>query len=199
MTHDIKNLLQSLNVLCAAAAREDDRDSPELQALMRRQLPVIAQRLSDTLEKLQRPEPAEEQNLLAQGWWDGLVRQYQSEGVQFGGTELPPEGRVPRSVFDNVADNLIRNALAKRAAEAGVSVRVEFEYGEDVALRVRDTGRAVPPELEPTLLQAPISSHGGLGIGLYQAARLAASSGYRLILETNRDGNVCFALSGPPI
>src|SRR5262249_27851785 len=32
-THDIKNLLQSLNVLCAVAAREDYRDSAQQQAL----------------------------------------------------------------------------------------------------------------------------------------------------------------------
>jgi signal transduction histidine kinase len=55
----------------------------------------------------------------------------------------------------------------------------------------------VPPEIESTLLRAPVSSHGGLGIGLYQAARLAESKGYRLVLESNRDGEVCFALSGP--
>jgi signal transduction histidine kinase len=66
-------------------------------------------------------------------------------------------------------------------------------------LRVRDTGSAVPPEIQPALLRAPVNSHGGLGIGLYQAARLAESRGYRLILETNRDGDVCFALSGPAI
>jgi hypothetical protein len=32
---------------------------------------------------------------------------------------------------------------------------------------------------------------------LYQAARLAESKGYRLALESNRDGDVCFALTGP--
>jgi signal transduction histidine kinase len=197
MTHDIKNLLQSLNVLCAAAAREENRDSPELQALMRRQLPVIAQRLSDTLEKLQRPEPAAEENVPAQAWWDALVRQYHSEGVEFGPAMLRLDARVPRSVFDNVADNLIRNALAKRAAGPGVNVRVDFEYGESVTLRVCDTGRAVPTELEATLLRAPISSQGGLGIGLYQAARLAQAAGYELTLEENRDGDVRFVLRGP--
>jgi signal transduction histidine kinase len=156
MTHDIKNLLQSLNVLCAAAARDG-----------------------------------------AQTWWDGLVRQYRSEGVELDSARLPPSARLPRSLFDNVADNLIRNALAKRVAERGPSVRVDFEYGDGVTLRVRDTGSAVPPEIESTLLRAPVSSHGGLGIGLYQAARLAESKGYRLALESNRDGDVCFALSGP--
>jgi len=43
-THDIKNLLQSLNVLCSVAAREDYRDWAQLQGLVRRQLPMVAQR-----------------------------------------------------------------------------------------------------------------------------------------------------------
>jgi len=197
MTHDIKNLLQSLNVLCAAAARDKNGESPEAQALLRRQLPVIAQRLSETLDKLQRPDQAVDDFVGAQAWWDGLVRQYRSEGVELDSARLPPSARLPRPLFDNVADNLIRNALAKRVAEGGTSVRVDFEYGDGVTLRVRDTGSAVPPEIESTLLRAPVSSHGGLGIGLYQAARLAESKGYRLVLESNRDGEVCFALSGP--
>jgi signal transduction histidine kinase len=68
-----------------------------------------------------------------------------------------------------------------------------------VTLKVSDSGAAVPPGVEPTLLRAPITSRTGLGIGLYQAARLAESKGYRLLLESNDDGNVCFALTGPAI
>jgi hypothetical protein len=41
------------------------------------------------------------------------------------------------------------------------------------------------------------SASGGLGIGLYQAARQADASGYQLALESNVDGDVCFALTGP--
>jgi signal transduction histidine kinase len=198
MTHDIKNLLQSLNVLCAAAAREENRESPELQALVRRQLPVIAQRLSETLDQLQRPQPAAESYVGAHEWWDALSRQYRGEGVDFDAAHLPAQARLPRSLFDNVADNLIRNALTKRVAEGG-SVRVALECGEHTVLRVRDSGSAVPAHMEPALLRSPMSSAAGLGIGLYQAARLAESRGYRLALETNRDGEVCFALSGPAV
>jgi len=43
-------------------------------------------------------------------------------------------------------------------------------------------------------MRAPLPSSGGLGIGLYQAARQAEAAGYRLLLEANRDGEVCFAL-----
>ncbi len=83
MTHDIKNLLQSLSVLCSVAADERNRDSRELQALVRRQLPAITQRLAATLEKLQRPQDESESFVSAQVWWDALARQYKSEGVEF--------------------------------------------------------------------------------------------------------------------
>src|SRR6202165_4861260 len=194
MTHDIKNLLQSLNVLCSVAARDQTRDSAELQALIRRQLAVITQRLAETLAKLQRPNAAGETWVPARTWWEALGRQYRGEGVEFEAHALPAEARLPRSLFDSVADNLIRNALAKRADEAGIQVRVMLECAERIALRVCDTGSAVPESIATTLLRAPVPSSGGLGIGLYQAARQAEASGYRLELESNRDGEVCFAL-----
>src|SRR5712692_694119 len=196
-THDIKNLLQSLNVLCSVAGRKEYRDSAQLQGLVRRQLPMVAQRLSETLERLQHPEPASESYVPARSWWEALARQYRGEGVEFQAVELPAAARLPRSLFDSVADNLIGNALAKRAAEPEARVRVALECGERIELRVCDSGSAVPPEIEASLLRSPVSSRGGLGIGLYQAARQAESGGYRLALETNRDGEVCFALSGP--
>jgi hypothetical protein len=40
-----------------------------------------------------------------------------------------------------------------------------------------------------------VRSSTGLGIGLYQAARLAERSGYALKLAENRDGAVCFSLA----
>ena len=92
----------------------------------------------------------------------------------------------------------MRNALAKRAEDPTVRVRVSLDCGERTALRVCDSGAAVPAEILAGLLRAPVSSRNGLGIGLYQAARLAESSGYRLELEANRAGEVCFALASAP-
>jgi signal transduction histidine kinase len=195
MTHDIKNLLQSLSVL-TSVAREDEatRNPAQLQALVRRQLPLIERRLSDTLAKFQRPQAAGETYVGARAWWEALARQYRAEGVEFESAPPAPGARLPRSLFDTVADNLMRNALAKRAADPSVRVRVSLECGERNALLVCDSGAAVAPDLAATLLRAPVGSRTGLGIGLYQAARLAESSGYRLELEANRDGAVCFAL-----
>jgi len=39
-----------------------------------------------------------------------------------------------------------------------------------------------------------VSSHDGLGIGLYQAAKQAMEQGYRLELSSNREGYICFTL-----
>ena len=189
-THDIKNLLQSLNVLCSVATGPDYRDSAQLNALVRRQLPLVAQRLAQTLERLQRPQLAETYLPAAQ-WWEALGRQYHGEGVEFLPARLSAGTRVPRSLFDSVADNLIRNALAKRAHAPGLRVRASLA---DDALRVCDTGSAVPADVAPGLLRSPVPSSAGLGIGLYQAARQAEAAGFRLMLETNRDGEVCFAL-----
>ena len=198
MTHDIKNLLQSLSVLTSVAARDDGRDSAQLQALLRRQLPLIERRLSETLEKLQRPQEGREHYVAARPWWESLARQYRGEGVEFEPATPPPGVRLPRSLFDSVADNLIRNALTKRAGDAEVRVRVALECGERVALRVCDSGAAMPADIAASVLRAPVSSRSGLGIGLYQAARQAEASGYRLVLESNRDGEICFALIGKP-
>ena len=198
MTHDIKNLLQSLSVLTSVAARDDGRDSAQLQALLRRQLPLIERRLSETLEKLQRPQESGEHYVAARSWWEALARQYRGEGVEFEPGTPPPGVRLPRSLFDSVADNLIRNALAKRAGDAELRVRVGLECEEHVALRVCDSGAAIPAAIAASVLRAPVSSRSGLGIGLYQAARQAEASGYRLVLESNRDGEVCFALTARP-
>jgi len=200
MTHDIKNLLQSLSVLTSVAARgeQEGRDPARLQALLRRQLPLIERRLAETLAKFQRPQADGETYVAADAWWEALARQYRGEGVEFE-SRPPARGmRLPRSLFDTVSDNLVRNALAKRADDAGLRVRVTLECAERITLRVCDSGAAVPPEVVATLLRAPVSSRSGLGIGLYQAARHAEASGCRLELETNRDGEVCFALVSPP-
>jgi signal transduction histidine kinase len=197
ITHDVKNLLQSLNVLVSVARQETGGEySPELQALIGRQLPVIAQRLSSTLEKLQRPQGESEQLVPASVWWDGLRHQYSSaQGVEFDPPDTDVGISVPRLLADSIADNLIQNALTKRRSDAAVRIRVSLECGESFGFRVCDSGRAVPPDLETLLFRAPVRSDSGLGIGLFQAASQAKATGYVLSLTCNRDGEVCFALS----
>jgi hypothetical protein len=189
-THDIKNLLQSLNVLCSAAAAEQG-DTSALNALLRRQLPLVAERLTQTLERLQRPQAQPDTWVSAAQWWHGLMRQYQGEALEFEPPMVSAGERVPHELFGSVADNLIRNALAKRATEPDLRVRVALSSD---GLSVSDSGKAIPEAVTRVLMRAPIASATGLGIGLYQAARQAEASGFRLVLEKNSDGEVRLAL-----
>jgi signal transduction histidine kinase len=190
VTHDVKNLLQSLNVLCSVAGAQSG-DSPEAMALVRRQLPAITQRLAATLDKLQRPGEERDERIALGAWWESLQRQYQAQGIEFAAAAGVPAGAVPRALFDSAADNLLQNALAKRAAQPGLRVRIALA---GLGLQVCDSGRAVPKDLARSLLRAPVRSDTGLGIGLFQAARQAQAAGYELVLASNRDGEVCFAL-----
>ena len=197
VTHDVKNLLQSLNALVSVAGQQTGRDySPELQSLIRRQLPVIAQRLTSTLEKLQRPQTESEQFIPVDSWWENLKRQYIENGVQFETRGQRDGVTLPRALAESIADNLIQNALTKRFVDSEVKIFVTLDCDRTLDFRVCDSGRAIPRDLEKLLFRAPVSSHSGLGIGLYQSARHAEANGYALSLVRNRDGEVCFSLSG---
>jgi len=195
LTHDVKNLLQSLNALCLAAASEGEAPSPQYQALLRRQLPVIAQRLQQTLDKLRRPELEGTQFVPASRWWEGLCARYAQSGVVFACDDPAAEQAVPVTLFNSAAENLLENALAKRLETPSLQIRVGFETNGRVALTVCDDGQAIPADVAERLFREPLSSRTGLGIGLYQAARHAEFYDYELRIASNEAGRVCFELS----
>lgn len=198
LTHDVKNLLQSLNALCLAAAGEGESSSPEYQALLRRQLPVIAQRLQQTLDKLRRPEVEGAQYVPAGQWWAGLQARYAQAGVSFSPARIDSERPIPATLFNSAAENLIENALGKKQETPALRIGVELDLGERIRLQVSDDGRPIPDEVAQNLFRAPVASRVGLGIGLYQAARHAEFYGYELKVSANETGRVGFELRQLP-
>jgi hypothetical protein len=192
VTHDVKNLLQSLQTLCYAASQPGE--PAEVAALLGRQLPQIADRLKATLDKLQSPQSADVTQLDAVLWWRHLQDRFAHVTVDWQGAP-EPTASVPGGLYDSVAENLLQNALAKRLREPGLSIGVAFAGGE---LCVSDSGSAIPEGLANALMNEPVASEDGLGIGLYQAASQADGLGYRLALTDNRDGRVAFTLSPRP-
>ncbi|MEN3354374.1 MAG: hypothetical protein V7640_2532 [Betaproteobacteria bacterium] len=195
LTHDVKNLLQSLKSLCAAAASSRPEQAAAFQALMQRQLPQISQRLNSTLEKLRFPQQGRVSNVDAAIWWDNLMQRYNGRNVQFMLDGPMCDTQLPSELFDSVADNLIENALKKLSAAADLRVRVIFCAADCGALTVSDDGAAVPRSVAQQLFVGPVHSHTGFGVGLYQSSRLAAQSGYTLTLAINEPGAVAFALT----
>lgn len=191
LTHDVKNLLQSLRSICAAAEMRG-ADDTAFRSLVQRQLPHITQRLSTTLEKLKSPEASAIKDVDAAIWWQGLQSRYAGRAVVFDGANFPEDMRLPAELFDSVTDTLIENALYKLSRGDARQVSVALTAGPQ--LRVCDDGSAVPGAVTEDLFRGPVSSESGLGVGLYQAAGFAGQSGYVLKLVDNRAGKVCFEL-----
>lgn len=194
LTHDVKNLLQSLNSLCSAVEASSETDAADLRRLLLRQLPQVTRRLQGTLDKLSRGPDGRPETGPAQGWWRDMQQRYAHEGVVFETSGLPATAQIPVELFDSVAENLLQNALSKRRLQPGLSITARLDWDGTATLSVCDDGEPVPEALAGRLFAAPVASANGLGVGLYQAGRLAGARGYRLRLISNATGRVCFDL-----
>lgn len=190
LTHDLKNMLQSLLSLSDIAQSRDER----AQQLLQQQLPMLTQRIELALSKLKQPLiESETPQLALNAWWDALKQRNQYQAIDWRSPGRLPDKNIPAALFDCVIDNLIDNALRKRQAEPRISVFVEIDP-EPLRLVVCDSGTAIPESIAAKLLHAAVVSENGLGIGLYQAGRWAEQLDYRLTLASNRPGRVCFEL-----
>ena len=199
LTHDVKNLLQSLRSLCGAAETSGEADAEAVRMLMRRQLPQIAQRLQITLDKLASDVSSSGEQSKAFDWWETLKQRFAYEPVTFLESGLTPDsdGKLPAELFDSVSDNLLQNALHKRRLTPGLSITITLRArGGGYALAICDDGEPVAESVAQRLFESPVSSSKtGLGVGLYQAGRLARDRRYEIRLASNEQGSVCFELA----
>ena len=196
ITHDVKNLLQSLNTLTSAVDHSKPEQAPAIQNLIKKQLPLIRQKLQSTLEKLAAPEDVSSTFQVARIWWEKIQLRYAERNIEFR-QELTLDHLVPRDLFERVAENLLENAYRKRQAEPDIRILVDFEATEQrVALRVTDNGSPAPDEIASLLFKGPIDSTSGYGIALYQCATQAVQQGFQLTMTHNEPGNVSFYLVG---
>jgi signal transduction histidine kinase len=196
LTHDIKNILQSVGTLVKAAEQTQDEDNEALLSLIRRQLPVLNQRIAATLDKLKAPGEEKKRLEKIAGWWSGLQMRHQLSDIQFNAEKLPALD-INAEVLDSVIENLISNALekAKYQPDTHISVTIYDNNDSGYCIDVLDTGMAMDVTTEQDLFKKHVSSENGMGVGLYHAAYDAKQAGYTLTLAHNKDGAVCFRLA----
>jgi len=190
LTHDLKNMLQSLLSLTSLAQSREQR----AQQLLQQQLPILTQRIELILNKLRQPQSESETPQLAlAAWWDMLQLRNRHHEIVWHAPDALPGRKIPAVLFDCVLDNLLDNALRKRQAEHDIIISVEIRV-EPLCITVSDSGDPIPEAIAANLLRGVVVSENGLGIGMYQAARWAEQLGYRLTLISNQAGEVCFEL-----
>lgn len=195
LTHDIKNILQSLGTLSAAAEQTyHAEDDARLVALVKKQLPRLSQRLTSTLAKLEMPSLEKKAQAQVGEWWKNFKQLNAHLNVQFESPAQLPKSVIEPDVLDSVIDNLIQNALEKAKLEVNINLKVTLMPSEHFCVDVTDSGSAMPAEIAQRLFKSHVSSKNGLGVGLYHAAQQASQAGYALRLVENRDGEVRFRL-----
>ena len=194
LTHDVKNILQSTKTLTQAVMQDDER-ALETHRILRKQLPLLTERLQATLDKLNAPAPERSESVPLKTWWQELQSKYAGRDINFS-ESLHTDPLIPLEVFNTVTENLLDNARSKRLTQPDLSIAVSVQADNSgVNLRVLDNGAPVADETAEMLFDEVLFSENGFGIGLYQSSQLAKRAGYRLLLESNNQGNVCFRLS----
>ena len=196
LTHDIKNILQSVGTLVTAAEQTDDKDNESLLKLIRKQLPVLNQRIASTLDKLKAPGEDKKRLEKMSAWWKDLQLRHNRDEVEFLAEDLPKED-INAEVLDSVLDNLLNNALEKTKYQSNTSIKVEMRNDTVLGfyIDVTDTGKAMSTQVASDLFKKHIASPNGLGVGLYHAAQDAKQAGYSLSLLSNVNGAVSFRVS----
>lgn len=190
LTHDMKNMLQSLLSLTAIAQSSEEK----AQQLLQQQLPILSRRIELTMSKLEQPHVDKDTLLLSLAeWLDALRLRNRHQQIDWLIPDKLADQKIPAALFDCVVDNLLDNALKERQTGHGISISVGIGVNP-LHVFVCDSGAAIPEVIAINLLRRVIISESGLGVGLYQSARWAEQLGYRLTLSSNQDGKVCFEL-----
>jgi signal transduction histidine kinase len=197
LTHDVKNILQSTKTM-TQIINDNEAEMQEIIDVLKKQMPLLTQRLNTTLEKLRVPQTSNTSTQKTIGsllrWWSQLQLRYAGRNIDFS-SDINKDSEIPVDVFNTVLENLLDNARNKRIREPSLKISVTLSNTENhLQLSVIDTGSAIEPQIYKQMFKEIVSSNDGFGIGLYQSYELAKNHGYKLDIEDNTEGNVCFSL-----
>lgn len=199
VSHDLRSPLTSVQGYIETILRKDQSLNPEQR---RRYLETVAQNIRflaqlvnelfelsvlETRQTLPRPEAFSLEELV-----QDVALQYEPQARQrnIELTTSPPAALAPVwgdiSMIERTLSNLIDNAL--RFTPPGGCIRIALEAaGDQVRVRVEDTGYGIPPEELPHIFdrfyrapKGPSSSNQGTGLGLAISRKIVEAHGGHL-------------------
>ncbi len=199
VTHDVKNLLQSIQTLTQAAPAATsvgtniEREQAYL-VLLQKHLPQLAKRLELTLNALSKPaERFVSIPVNAMHWWQNIQARNFPCPVYFRG-DVQSAMLIDAPLFDSVVENCINN-ISKLGTEYEVTIEL-LDHNGEIGLSISNNGPAVAADIAARITREPLPgvTNNSFGVGLYQVRKLALTHGYDFRLQQNRDGYVLFTL-----
>lgn len=192
LTHDIKNILQSIKTSLSIIHLEPNLEQNTSFKLLDQNLTQISTRLESTLNKLKTPQLDTQFNYIPLNKWLYKFTQELADNKVEINSHLRFNPSIPAELLDSVLSNLLSNALRKpEVSSVVIQVRAEQDL---LFISVCDDGCVVGEESLENLFKKPVSSGQGMGIGLYQSAIMANTFNFELDLINNKHGAVCFSL-----
>ena len=192
LTHDMKNILQSIKASLDIVNLQPKYEQPLPYKLLQQNLTQISTRLESTLAKLKAPELSTSIKYQTLSKWVELFKHEHALPKITYHQEITKDHAIPPDLFDSVINNLLSNALNKPSTQQ-VIIDV-LSNNEMIIVTICDDGKKMSEELENELFNKPVSSGQGMGIGLYQSAFMARTFNYELEIANNSEGKVCFSL-----
>jgi PAS domain S-box-containing protein len=193
LAHELRNPLAALRLTIEVIRRErDHRVQDDDLAIIDRQMTSLAQLVDDLLDVsrirlgkiVARRTPVDLRGI-AQASVDSAATRF-AKGGRTLTLELPPEPLTVEGNAEKLSQaitNLLDNSFRHTGEGGHTTVSVAPE-GDDAVIRVRDTGEGISEELLPHVFELFVQgegqrarSQGGLGIGLFLVAKIAALHG----------------------
>ncbi len=206
VAHEVRNPLNALQIMAAVLEKKqgDDPDVRQCILHIREQVNRLSLLMNDLLELGRPVEPEGFTTCNLALILQEVVNQLSAahEGARARIFVESPEG--PANVLGapsrlmQVFANLLQNALSLSEESTEVKVEVIVE-GNTAAVRVRDRGPGIPPDLFPKLFQ-PFQSKrkGGTGLGLAIVQKIVVDHGGTVEAANNDPGpGACFTVRLP--
>lgn len=205
LSHELRNSLNAISV--AMDTLDSDESAPvrrQARRLVRGEVTRL-RTLSDDLltlarEPSLRPRDVEVGELLETAHL--LVLDYAAEHdveIELAPAPAALTARLDPDRMQSVLVNLLRNAVEAAAESGERRVRMGAAAdGDDLEIRIEDSGRGVPPQIAERLFQPFVTGRvQGVGLGLAIAQRFAKALGGQITHEEGTLSGACFVVRVP--
>lgn len=198
LQHDMKNIVQLINLLAEQLEASDGSDEAKLMESFRTVMPLLQGRCERFLATLSGRTGEERQDLVSLPEALHKTADIHELKVQISGQgEVAISEQTLHSVFDNLFGNYNDASVRQPGLESDIAISIAD--GEPDFIEVRLSDRNGKPCLWPERLFEPFWSAkaDGLGIGLYHARQLLTAAGARIEVVAAVDKPLIFVIYLP--
>jgi signal transduction histidine kinase len=202
IAHEIRNPLSSITLNVELLEDEVKESGDEARSLIRsvlKELDRLNDIVSEYLQFSRFPKPQ-----LNRGQVDNLIKELVENFKAFSNVKLEmhlmpssPEVWFDDRLLHQVLENLVRNGA--EAVEKSGTVQIETDVIERFfVIRVKDTGRGIPPEIQSRLFEPFFTTKAhGTGLGLATSQQIIFEHNGHLVVESQTGRGATFSILLP--